>query len=264
MPEFSYSKMKKFDCIVLIITIAFFTSCVPSKEVVYFQGIDNKELVGSSVYEPVLKPDDVLYINVSSFDSEAVKPFNLGVTQEGGGGGGGQGLIIMRQTYLVNNDGDIEFPILGTIKVGGLTREEVTRKLQLRISEFVKDPIINLRIVNYKVSVLGEVNNPGAYTLNSDRITVIEAIAMAGDMTLFGKRENVLIIRENRGVKETIRLDLTNPDFIKSPYYYLTQNDVVYVEPNKRRINSTAIGPNILAGISVIGFALTTILLLSK
>lgn len=264
MSEFKTSIMKNLLFIFLTVLTISLTSCVPSKEVIYFQGIDNKDLAGSSAYEPVLKPDDVLYINVSSFDSEAVKPFNLGMTQEGGGGGGGQGLIIMRQTYLVNNDGDIEFPILGTVKVGGLTREEVTRKLQLRISEYVKDPIINLRIVNYKVSVLGEVNHPGAYTLNSDRITVLEAIAMAGDMTLFGKRENVLIIRENRGVKETIRLDLSQPDFIKSPYYYLTQNDVVYVEPNKRKINSTAIGPNILAGISVIGFALTTILLLSK
>jgi polysaccharide biosynthesis/export protein len=264
LPEFSYPKMKKIVFFVPILIIVTLTSCVPSKEVIYLQGIDNKDLAGSSVYEPVLKPDDVLYINVSSFDSEAVKPFNLGVTQEGGGGGGGQGLIIMRQTYLVNNDGDIEFPILGTVKVGGLTREEVTRKLQLRISEYVKDPIINLRIVNYKVSVLGEVNHPGTYTLNSDRITVLEAIAMAGDMTLFGKRENVLIIRENRGVKETFRLDLTNPDFIKSPYYYLTQNDVVYVEPHKRRINSTAIGPNILQGISILGFAISTILILTR
>lgn len=254
----------------IVLLIAYFlviitlVSCVPSKEVVYFQGIDNVNLVGSESYEPVIKPDDVLYINVSSFDGEAVKPFNLGTTQEGVGGGGQGGLIIMRQTYLVNNDGDIEYPILGTIKVGGLTREEVTRKLQNRITEFVKDPVINIRIVNYKISVLGEVNRPGNYTLESDRITVIEALARAGDLTLFGKRENVLIIRENRGVKETVRLDLTSPDFINSPYYYLTQNDVVYVEPNKRRINSTAIGPNILAGISVIGFALTTILLLSK
>lgn len=255
--------MNRLVLTLLLLSSLAFVSCVPSKEVVYFQGIDDKNLTGSGAYEPVLKPDDVLYINVSSFDSEAVKPFNLGISQEGGGGGQG-GLIIMRQTYLVNNDGDIEFPILGTLKVGGLTREDVTRKLQARISEYVKDPIINLRIVNYKVSVLGEVARPGSYTLESDRITVLEAIAMAGDMTLFGKRENVLIIRENRGVKETIRLDLTQPDFISSPYYYLTQNDVVYVEPNKRKINSTAIGPNILAGISVIGFALTTILLLSK
>jgi len=256
--------MNKNVQLFIVFLSIFMFSCVPTKEVVYFQGIDNKNISGSGAYEPVLKPDDVLYINVSSFDYEAVKPFNLGLSQEGGGGGGGQGLIIMRQTYLVNNDGDIEFPILGTVKVGGLTREEVTRKLQNRISEYVNDPIINLRIVNYKVSVVGEVNNPGSYTIDSDRITVVEAIAMAGDMTLFGKRENVLIIRENRGIKETIRLDLTKPDFISSPYYYLTQNDVVYVEPNKRKINSTAIGPNILAGISVIGFALTTILLLSK
>lgn len=264
MPEFKTSIMKNLLYIFLTVLTISLSSCVPSKEVIYFQGIDNKDLAGTSVYEPVIKPDDVLYINVSSFDGEAVKPFNLGTTQEGVGGGGQGGLIIMRQTYLVNNDGDIEYPILGTIKVGGLTREEVTRKLQNRITEFVKDPVINIRIVNYKISVLGEVNRPGNYTLESDRITVIEALARAGDLTLFGKRENVLIIRENRGVKETVRLDLTSPDFINSPYYYLTQNDVVYVEPNKRRINSTAIGPNILAGISVIGFALTTILLLSK
>jgi polysaccharide biosynthesis/export protein len=253
--------MNRIVLALFLLTSLAFVSCVPSKEVVYFQGIDDKNLTGSGVYEPFLKPDDVLFINVSAFDEDAVKPFNLGNQNMGGGG---QGLMLMTQTYLVDNQGDIQFPVLGVVKVGGLSREEVTRKLQTRIAEFVKDPVINLRIANYKVTVVGEVKTPGAFTINSDRITVLEAIAMAGDMTLFGKRENVLIIRENRGVKETIRLDLSQPDFINSPYYYLTQNDVVYVEPNKRRINSTAIGPNILQGISILGFTISTILILTR
>lgn len=261
MSEFKTSIMKNLLFIFLTVLTISLSSCVPSKEVIYFQGIDNKDLAGTSMYEPVIKPDDVLLINVKAFDEEAVKPFNL-INQNVGGGG--PSILMMMQTYLVDNQGDIQFPVLGTVKVGGLTREEVTRKLQTRISEYVNDPIINLRIANYKISVLGEVKTPGTFTLQSDRITVVEAIAMAGDMTLFGKRENVLIIRENRGVKETFRLDLTNPDFIKSPYYYLTQNDVVYVEPHKRRINSTAIGPNILQGISILGFAISTILILTR
>ena len=110
---------------------------------------------------------------------------------------------------------------------------------------------------------MGEVADPGSYTISSDRITIPEALALAGDMTLFGRRENVLLIRETEGVKTTVRINMTDPNVLNSPYYYLTQNDVLYVEPNKRKIDSTAIGPNILAAISVLGFALTTIILLT-
>lgn len=237
------------------------TACVPTKEVVYFQGIDEGKSNENSNYEPTIKPDDVLFIHVSTLDPKAAEPFNIGQSE---GGVAANAMQLQRTTYLVNNAGFIQFPVLGELKVSGIKRAELIELLRTRISEYVKDPVINLRIMNYKISVLGEVNNPGTFTLNSERITIPEALAMAGDMTLFGKRENVLIVRENQGVKTSYRLDITNPDIINSPYYYLTQNDVVYVEPNKRKINSTAIGPNILAGISVLGFALTTIILLTK
>jgi polysaccharide export outer membrane protein len=235
-------------------------ACVPKKEVVYFQGISG-ESNGSSNYEPLIKTDDVLFIHVSTLDPKASEPFNLG---QGEGGVAANAMQLQRTTYLVNNAGFIQFPVLGDLKVTGLNRAQVIELLRSKISDYVKDPVINMRIMNYKISVLGEVNSPGTFTLSSERITLPEALAMAGDMTLFGKRENVLVVRENQGVKTSFRLDMTNPDIINSPYYYLTQNDVVYIEPNQRRINSTAIGPNILAGISVLGFALTTIILLTK
>lgn len=236
-------------------------SCVPKKDVIYFQGINGTASTDSSNYEPTIKTDDVLFIHVSALDPKAAEPFNIGNSE---GGTAGNAMQLQRMTYLVNNAGYIQFPVLGDLKVSSLNRNQVIELLRSKIAEYVKDPVINLRIMNYKISVLGEVNSPGTFPLTSERITLPEALAMAGDMTLFGKRENVLILRESQGVKTSFRLDMTNPDIVNSPYYYLTQNDVVYVEPNQRKINSTAIGPNILAGISILGFALTTIILLTK
>ncbi len=254
----------KNNSLFLILFASVLFSCVPAKDVVYFQGIDNANSSTSVNYEPVIKADDILYINVSTLDPKAAEPFNLGNTEGQGTGGAGGGVQLQRLTYLVKNDGTIQFPVLGTLKVGGLTKAEVTHLVSSRISEFVKDAVINIRIMNFKISVLGEVNSPGSFVITNERITIPEALALAGDMTLFGKRENILLIREVQGVKSTLRLDMTNPEIINSPYYYLTQNDVLYIEPNKRKINSTAIGPNILAGISILGFAITTVLLLTK
>lgn len=250
------------NCIFLYFIFSFIiSSCVPKKEVVYLQEIGNTSSSKNKNYEPLIKADDVLFIHVSTVDPKASEPFNIGQNE---GGVAANAMQLQRTTYLVNNAGYIQFPILGEIKVSGLNRTQVVSLLKSRISEFAKDPVINLRIMNYKISVAGEVNNPGTFTISSERITIFEALAMAGDMTLFGKRENVLVVREIDGIKTTMRLDITNPEIINSPYYYLTQNDLVYVEPNKRKINSTAIGPNILAGISILGFALTTIILLTK
>lgn len=236
-------------------------ACVSKKEVVYFQGISGTESNVNSNYEPVIKTDDVLFIRISALNPVAAEPFNIGLTQ---GAAASNAMQLQSSTYLVDNAGFIQFPVLGNLKVTGLTRAEVVELLRSKITEYVTDPVINLRIMNYKITVLGEVNNPGTFTLSSERITLPEALAMAGDITLFGKRDNILILRENQGVKTSYRLDITNPEIMNSPYYYLTQNDVIYVEPNQRKINSTAIGPNILAGISILGFALTTIILLTK
>ena len=253
--------MKKLIFLILLLSSIVFTSCVPKQSIIYFQEIDSVSNEMKSNYEPLIKTDDVLYINVTTVDPEASEPFNIGNAQAGTAT---NALQMERSTYLVDNQGEIHFPTLGKMKVTGLTKNQLRELLYTQISELAKDPVINIRIMNFKVTVIGEVNTPGSYTIASERITVPEALALAGDMTLFGKRENVLLLREVEGVKTTYRINMTDPNVFNSPQYYLSQNDVLYIEPNKRKIDSTAIGPNILAGISVLGFALTTIILLTQ
>jgi polysaccharide export outer membrane protein len=166
------------------------------------------------------------------------------------------------QLYLVDANGTIDFPVLGKLKVGGLTRSAVLQLFQEKIGAYIKNPIINLRIMNFKVSVQGEVVAPGTYTIDSERITLIEALSKARDLTIYGKRNNILIIREIDGVKSYNRVDITQADFINSPFYYLAQNDVVYVEPNKNRINAAAVGPNTGVIISVTSLLITIITLI--
>ena len=253
----------KYSLYLLLFSILIFnSSCVSKKKVIYFQEIDSLALGKvKTQFEPIIKVDDALYINVAAVDPDASAPFNPQISQGQTGTVGS--LQTYRQTYLVDKNGSIQFPVLGTIQVGGLTKEQLHEQLKKAISSYFNNPIITIRIANYKVSVLGEVVEPGVFPIESERITLPEALAMAGDMTLFGRRENVLLIREVDGVKSSVRINMTDPNFVNSQYYYLSQNDVVYVEPNQRKINATAIGPNILAAISILGFAVTTILLLT-
>jgi polysaccharide export outer membrane protein len=229
---------------------------------VYYQGIDGMaSQENSNSYEIKIQPDDLLMIIVSADDPEIAMPFNLQVT--GIQGSGRQGANAMgqqlQQVYLVDASGFMEFPVLGKLKVSGLSRSEVLQMLQQKIEVYINNPIINLRIMNFKVSVQGEVTAPGTYTVDSERITLIEALSKARDLTIYGKRNNILIIREIDGVKSYNRVDITNADFINSEFYYLAQNDVVYVEPNKNRINGAAIGPNTGVIISVSSLLITLI-----
>ncbi len=257
-------------------TIPFFVillllfSCKPREEIVYYQNIDklsNSEK--SNSYEIKIQPDDLLIIIVSGDDPETAIPFNLTTVSISANTGGAQGNASGSdtfQSYLVDANGMINFPVLGKLKVGGLSRSEVLELLNGKISKYIKNPIINLRITNFKVSVQGEVMGPGVYHVSSDRITLIEALSMARDLTIYGKRENILIIREVGGVKSYNRVDITKADFINSPFYYLAQNDVVYVEPNKVRVNSAAVGPNtgIIISITSIIIGLLTLIITTK
>lgn len=216
-----------------------FFSCASRKDVVYYQDIDSMaSQEKSNSYEIKIQPDDLLSITVSAEDPEVAIPFNMGSTS------GTSGTSQTIQLYLVDSNGTIDFPILGNLKVSGLTRSEMLKMLQDRITVYIKNAIINLRITNFKVSVQGEVNAPGTYPVASDRVTLIEALSKAGDLTIFGKRNNILIIREIDGVKSFNRVDITKSDFINSPFYYLAQNDVIYVEPNKSKISASAVGPS--------------------
>jgi polysaccharide export outer membrane protein len=241
-------------------------SCKPRKELVYYQNIDSlvsPEKLNS--YEIKIQPDDLLMIIVSAEDAESALPFNLtSVSVPSVLGLNSIGVQQSIQTYLVDTNGVITFPVLGKLQVAGLSRSELLQLLETRISKYIKNPIINIRRMNFKVSVQGEVTLPGSYTINSDRVTLIEAISMAKDLTIYGKRDNILIIREVNGVKSYNRVDITKADFINSPFYYLAQNDVVYVEPNKVRINGAAVGTNTSVIISVTSLLITLITLIYK
>ncbi|MDI6049229.1 polysaccharide biosynthesis/export family protein [Flavobacterium sp. XS2P24] len=244
--------------------ILLFFSCASRTDVVYYQDIDGStSQEKSNSYEIKIQPDDLLMIIVSAEDPEIAMPFNLMsiVTPNSTKLDAATGQQTM-QLYLVDASGSIEFPILGKLKVSGLTRSEVLKMFKDKISVYIKNPIINLRVMNFKVSVQGEVTLPGTYNVNSERITLIEALTMAKDLTIYGKRNNILVIREIDGVKSYNRVDITKSDFINSPFYYLAQNDVIYVEPNKNKVNGAAIGPNTGVIISISSLLITLITLL--
>jgi polysaccharide export outer membrane protein len=244
--------------------VLLFFSCKPREELVYYQNIDGlAHAEQSNSYEIKIQPDDLLTIIVSADDPETAIPFNLSTISipTAGSVNAAQGQLTM-QSYLVDANGTIDFPVLGKLKVAGLTRSEVLQLFQDKISKYIKNPIINLRIMNFKISLQGEVTLPGTYNVPSERITLIEAISMAKDLTIYGKRDNILVIREVNGVKSYNRVDITKADFINSPFYYLAQNDVVYVEPNKTRINGAAVGTNTGVIISISSLLITVITLI--
>src|SRR5690554_145721 len=236
--------------------IAIFTacsSCVSSKEIIYFQDepLGNLDKVNFNP-ETVFKPNDLLSIYVSGPDAETVRPFNLPIITSSSSVVNLQGETRM-QTYIVDLEGNIEFPFLGTIKAGGLTRAQLTTYLKTRISELVNDPIINVRLTNFTITILGEVNSPGTFTVEDEKISLLEALGMAGDLTIHGKRENVFLIREQDGVKRFTKFDLTSINVLNQPNFYLEQNDVIYAEPNSAKIRSASYNQNYVIIISAVG-----------
>jgi len=248
--------------ILLLLFFAVLTSCSSGAKIRYLQNIDEKLSEGKTMkYEPTLQPDDLLSIIVSAQNPESTVPFNLPQIQGNYEIGNNQNGI---KTYLIDNNGEIDFPVIGKVKLGGLVRSEANKKLEVLVSEYVKNPGINLRILNFKISVLGEVSRPGTFTVDSERITLLEALGKAGDLTIYGKRSDLLILRENNGVKKHQKVDITKADFISSPFYYLAQNDVVLVNPNKTKINAAAVGPNTNVILSTISLLVTIAILLFK
>ena len=246
----------------------FFLSCGSRKDIVYYQNIDGLNSKSEdNTYELKIQQDDLLMIVVSADSPEIAAPFNLKaanvVTVSNQDFIGRESA----QLYLVDSKGVIDFPVLGKLKVSGLKRTDVVELIKNKVSQYIKNPIVNLRIMNFKVSVQGEVTNPGTFTVNSERITLPEALSMAKELTVYGTRNNLLIIREIDGVKTFNRVDLTKADFINSPFYYLSQNDVIYVEPNKSKINASKIGPDtgvVISAASILVTLITLIISITK
>jgi polysaccharide export outer membrane protein len=251
---------KLFVSATLIGILVLFSSCASRKDVVYFQDTGNFEtLVNDNTFVSRFKVDDLVSIHVSSLNPEASTPFNL---YRGASEGGFRAEQV---DYLVDQAGEIDFPVIGKLKIEGLSPEELRVLLRERLSVYLKDPIINIRLRNFTVTVLGEVLKPGTYPVNGEQITILEALGLAGDLTLRGVRNNVLVIRDFNGTKVYYRIDLTSKDIIKSPVYYLTQNDVVYVEPNKSGIKETSLDARASIYVSIASVLITsTVLLLTR
>ncbi len=226
--------------------LLFFSSCVSHKELVNFNEANLPEGQPEQIINAMnitIQPEDLLRITVHSLDPLAAAPFNL---EEGNNNnrmaGGNQGTqqLELFTGYFVDQEGFIDFPVLGRIPVEGKTLEETKNDLINRLQTYLKDPVVNIRYLNFKVTVLGEVNVPGTLRLTNKRVTLLEAIGMAGDLTDYAQRNNVLVIREQDGSRTYERLNLQSDEIFTSPYFYLQQNDVIYVEPLRARVATVA------------------------
>ena len=229
----------------LMCVVVLCTSCASSKKVVYFQDVvPLKQQVIEQKYEVYIHNDDLLAIMVNSKNPELALPFNMPmVTYQLGSESGGQQRVL---GYLVDINGDIDFPILGKLHVAGMTRLQLTDLIKQHL---IKDPIVTVQFLNYKVAVMGEVNRPGSFNISGDRITLLEALSMAGDLTIYGRRDRVAVIREKDGKRTILMHDLRSSDIFNSPCYYLQQNDIVYVEPNKAKAGQSEINQNKSVGV---------------
>lgn len=222
----------------------FMTGCVPTKQLVYFQGEPDRmdTMAVASRYVPKIQPGDVLSVQVSSLNPEASAFFNpyaqLALADRSGmqqNTTNSTTPLPAQNGYLVDNTGAIELPMLGKVNVAGQTTNQVKDRLRDSLKEFLKEPTVNIRNLNFRISVMGEVMRPALFTIPNEQITLLEALSLSGDVTIFGRRENVLIIREEDGKRSFARVDLTQRNLFSSPYYYLHPNDVIYVEPGKAR-----------------------------
>lgn len=259
--------MRKYVTCLLVCVAVFFTACTSTKKILYLQDVvPLKQQEIEQKYEVIIHSDDLLAIMVNSRDPELALPFNMPmVTYQLGSNSGGQQRVL---GYLVDTNGDIDFPILGKIHVEGLTRMQLTELVKNKLIEgdLIKDPIVTVQFLNFKVSVMGEVSRPGSFTISGDRITLLEALSMAGDLTIYGRRDRVAVIRENNGKRTILFHDLRSAEMFNSPCYYLQQNDIVYVEPNKAKSGQSGINQNNTIGVwvSVISLLTTIAVLIFK
>jgi polysaccharide biosynthesis/export protein len=259
--------MKKITLVSLCLWLLLgHSACVSHKDMLYLSDIPiNANMVDSiqnlAQTDLKIQPDDMLAIIVSSYNMDASKPFNLEQTTMQtmttlGGGVGGESMV----GYFVDQEGFIDFPILGRLNVMQKTLNETKALLYAKLKTYLKDPVVNIRFLNLKISVLGEVLRPGTLRLTNKRVTIFEAIGLAGDMTPYSNRSNVLLIREQNGRRSVKRINLQSASVFKSPYYYLQQNDVVIVDPNKTKANTIADQTNRWISFITAGASIVTVL----
>ncbi|MFW5768041.1 MAG: polysaccharide biosynthesis/export family protein [Bacteroidota bacterium] len=231
--------MKKFNYTLPIaiagILMMLFSSCATKERMVYFQDEKLADTVDiQKSYSPVFKKDDFISVIVTADDPEAAVPFNFpetGSERYMSNNGYTTGNPV-RKAYLIDENGDVSLPVIGKLHLAGISRSQAVDTLEAIYSDYLSNPVVNIHIENFKITVLGDVAKPGTYKIPNERITILEAMGLAGDLNMTGERKNILVIRDNQGEDITYRIDLTSGDVLNSPVYYLEQNDVIYVEPN--------------------------------
>lgn len=257
--------MNKLHFLFAIVLVAFvITGCGSSKNVPYLK--ESEQITDEEydhqitpMYDARIMPKDILTITVATSDPEASRPFNVSVPVTHTTDAVRTTNTAQLNTYLVDNDGYIDFPVLGMLNLKGLSGREAENKIREQLKPYIKEhPLVTVKFGNYKISVLGEVSRPGSFTVSQEKINILEALAMAGDMTIYGKRENVKVIREDAlGNKHIYQMNLNDPYLIFSSDYYLQQNDVVYVEPNKVKANNSRIGQSTTIWFSAVSITVT-------
>ena len=235
----------KFRHLLVVWAAVLLSSCATVKDIAYFQNkvVNHPEQIDKQA-GILIQPKDQISIVVSSRNPELVAMFNLPhisstISADGSMSGGGQRLL----GYVVDNDGQIDFPVLGVLNVAGLTRWELAEKIKKELidQKYLSDAVVTVQFMNFKVSAIGEVNNPGTYAIDGDRLTILQALSMAGDLTIYGERENVSVIRERNGERVIYEVNLCDVDLFKSPAYHLEQNDVIYVQPNAHKSRQSTV-----------------------
>ena len=251
--------MKKITLLFIWLVALAQVSCVSKKKYYYLQG-DYNMVNAAANYEPIIQKDDRISIVVMTYQRELSEPFNMNV---GGSMGGGNIANNPNAGYLVDSEGTIDFPTLGKLSVAGYTIEQLRLMLTDKLKAYLVDPIINIRILNFKVTVLGAVGSPGIKSFNTNRVTILDVIAESGDVSPYGRRQEVMVIRDYQGVKSFNTIDLTKADLVNSPFFYMDQNDVVYVRERKAKVDATAL-PSLPIIASTISFVTTMILLFTR
>jgi polysaccharide export outer membrane protein len=243
----------KYNALLVLVVIFFIFSCTPYKQVPYFQDLSkdssviNQKINNFSLL--TIQPGDLLDIDVNSLNHDADQLFKYSkgpdLTAEVSAGG-----------YLVSPEGNVNLPLIGHVSVTGLSTQQISDTLQSKLAKYLSSPVVNVRILNFKVSVIGDVKNPGRFNIQNEKLSLLDAISLAGDLNTTGERSNVLLIREQNGTREYVRLNLDSKSVFTSPYYYLKNNDVIYVQPNRARTTSDD------ASISKIGAVVSVLSLL--
>jgi polysaccharide export outer membrane protein len=258
--------MKKFALFFILSLVIF--SCTTRKEIVYFRDIDTSNIENLDKYNEHLKinVNDILNINVRTLNPQASLQFSQSsIGGQGGQGGGGMRADLLKISgYLVHQDGTIDFPQIGSIDVKGKSTREVQKLLESKLKKFLKNPIVSVRVINYKFTILGEVRAPGTYEILEENFTLLQALGMAGGLTINGKRKNILIIRHQDGERITKRIDLTTTEWMNSPFYFVKQNDQIYVEPNNPQVKRAGYVTDIGTALSVLSVILSVTVIIFR